>query len=98
MPMIHAVEADDAANGDDAVRADDGNANYYSYNDVAQVDDGAANGDDAVQADDGNANDDAYNDAAAVDDAGQYYQDDAIQIHDSAKIITDNTTTYTIIA
>ena len=44
MLMMHAVEADDAANGNDAVQADDGNANYCAYGDAAQVDDGAANG------------------------------------------------------
>ena len=60
------------------------------------------NGDDAMQADDGNDNDGAYDgaydDATAVDDAGHYSQDDAAQIHDSAKITTYNTTTYTIMA
>ena len=54
--------------------------------------------DDAMQADGGNTNDDAYDDTVDVNNAGQYYQDDDAQIHDSAKIITENTTTYTIIA
>ena len=85
MPMIHTVKADVAANGDDVVQADDGNANYYTCDDAAQVDDGAASSDDDVQADDGNANNDAYNDATTMDDAGQYYQDAAAQIHDSER-------------